>query len=102
MGLIGSPLARRCGAEEETSAYVLCECEALETLRYNYFGYFFLDPEDLRRLSLGQSGTLSKEQGSHELEISSRGTKGPVKKAYMHRDRKGSKQLIILFYYILL
>ena len=30
MGLIDSPLCRRCGAEEETSAQVLCECEAME------------------------------------------------------------------------
>jgi hypothetical protein len=35
----------------------------------------FLDPEDLGSLNLGQSGTLSKEQGSHDLEISLRGTK---------------------------
>jgi len=63
---IDSHLSRRCGAEEETSAHVLCECEALETLRYTYFGYFILDPEDLGSLSLRQSGTLSKEQGSHD------------------------------------
>jgi hypothetical protein len=30
MGLIDSPLCRRDGAEEETSAHVLCECEATE------------------------------------------------------------------------
>jgi ribosomal protein L40E len=33
MGLIDSPLCRRCGAEEETSAHVLRECKALATLR---------------------------------------------------------------------
>ena len=27
MGLIDSPLSRRCGAEDETSAHVLCECQ---------------------------------------------------------------------------
>jgi ribonuclease HI len=31
MGLMDSPLCRKCGAGEETSAHVLCECEALAT-----------------------------------------------------------------------
>jgi len=53
MGMIDSPLGRRCGAEEEISARVLCECEAFATLIYTYLCYFFLDPEDLRSLSLG-------------------------------------------------
>jgi hypothetical protein len=34
MGLVDSPLCRKCGAGEETSAHVLCECEALATLRH--------------------------------------------------------------------
>ena len=33
MGLSVSPLCRRCGAEDETSADILCECEALTSLR---------------------------------------------------------------------
>jgi len=50
----------------------------------------------------GQSGTLLKEQGSPELDIGLKGIKGPpVKMAYVHRDRKGSKPFIILFYSIL-
>ena len=32
MGLSDSPLCRRCGAEDETSALILCECEALAPL----------------------------------------------------------------------
>jgi hypothetical protein len=53
MGLTYSPLFRKCGAGEETSAHVLCECEALATLRHIYLGSFFLDPEDIRGLSMG-------------------------------------------------
>jgi hypothetical protein len=34
MGLIDSPLCRKCGAEDETSAHVLCQCEALASLRH--------------------------------------------------------------------
>jgi hypothetical protein len=52
MGLVDSPLRRKCGAGEETSAHVLCECEALATLRHTYLGSFFLDPENVRDLSL--------------------------------------------------
>ena len=50
-GLIDSPLWRRCGAEEEASSHVSCECEALATLRH--LGSFILDPEDNISLSLG-------------------------------------------------
>ena len=43
MGLTNSPLCRRCGVEEETSAHLLCECEALASLRHVHLGSFFLD-----------------------------------------------------------
>jgi hypothetical protein len=48
-------------------AHVLCECEDLATIRHNYLGHPFLDTEGDRSLRLGQSGTLFKEQGSHDL-----------------------------------
>jgi hypothetical protein len=41
MGLINSPLYRRCGTEEETSAHILFECEALASLRHAHLGSFF-------------------------------------------------------------
>jgi hypothetical protein len=63
MGLTDSPLCRKCGAEEETSAHVLCECEALVTLRHIYLGSFFLDPEDIRRQTLGAVWNLFKRAG---------------------------------------
>jgi hypothetical protein len=47
MGLSDSPLCRRCGAEDETSAHILCECEAFVSLRRVYLGFFFLGPEDI-------------------------------------------------------
>ena len=49
-GLIDSPLCRRCMAEEEPSAHVLCECEALATARHTYLGSLFLDPENVSSL----------------------------------------------------
>jgi hypothetical protein len=53
VGLIDSPLCKRYGAEEETSAHVLFEREAWATLRRTYMGSYLLDPEDDRSLSLG-------------------------------------------------
>jgi len=34
MGLNNKPNCRKCGTEEETSAHILCECEALASLRH--------------------------------------------------------------------
>jgi len=53
MGLTNSPLCRRCGAEDETLAYILCECEGLASLTHVYLASFFLDPEDFMSLSPG-------------------------------------------------
>jgi hypothetical protein len=52
MGLIDVPFAGGGGTQEESSAHVLCEYETLPTLRHAYLGSFFLDPEDVRSLSL--------------------------------------------------
>jgi len=54
-------LCRRDGTEDETSAHILCECEAVAALRHVYLGHYKLEV-------WGPSGTLAKEQGSPELE----------------------------------
>jgi len=43
-------MCRKCGTEEETSVLILCECEALASLRYIYLGSFFLDQDDIKKL----------------------------------------------------
>jgi hypothetical protein len=53
MGLGNNPSCRKCGAEEETSVQILCECKALAFLRHMDLGSFFLDPEDTRVLGVG-------------------------------------------------
>jgi hypothetical protein len=53
MGLCNDPMCRKCGTEEETSVHILCECEALVLLRHAYLGFFFLDPEDISELGVG-------------------------------------------------
>jgi hypothetical protein len=63
MGLSDSPLCRKCGAEEETSPHVLCECEALATHSHTHLGSFFLNPEDIKELSLGAIWTFITRTG---------------------------------------
>jgi len=53
----------RIGTEEETSVHILCECEALASLRYAYLGSFFLDPEDIRVLGMGAIWNFAKGTG---------------------------------------
>jgi len=49
--------------EDETSAHILCECEALASLRHAYLGSFFLEPEDIKSISLGAIWNFSKATG---------------------------------------
>jgi len=48
---------------EETSAHLFCECEALASLRHAYLGSFFLEPEDIKSVSLGAIWNFSKVTG---------------------------------------
>ena len=59
MGLSDSPLCRRGGAEDETSAHILSKCEALSSLRHVYLGSFFLNPEDINTLRTGLLNSLN-------------------------------------------
>jgi hypothetical protein len=52
LGLLDSPLCRGCGVKEETSAQILCECEALASLRHTYLGSF-LELDDIKSTGLG-------------------------------------------------
>jgi len=53
LGLHDSPLCRKCGVGEETSAHILGECEVLASLRHAYLGSFILEPVDIKKLGLG-------------------------------------------------
>jgi hypothetical protein len=63
MGLSDNPTCRKCGTEEETSVHILCECEALASHRHAHLGSFFLDPEDIRKLSRGAIWNFGKGTG---------------------------------------
>ena len=79
MWLITGFLCRSCGAEEETSVHILLECEALVALWDTYLGSFFLDPQDVKSLSLGAVWNVIKGTGLTWLGHLLRGTKGQLK-----------------------
>jgi hypothetical protein len=47
MELSDSPLCRKCAAQDETSAHILCGCEALASFRHVCLGCFFLERENI-------------------------------------------------------
>jgi len=49
--------------EEETSVHILCECEALASLRHTHLGSFFLDPEDIRKIIIEAIWNFGKGTG---------------------------------------
>jgi len=67
MGLGNNPLCRRCEAEEETSAHILCDCEALASLRHTPLGSFSWTQRTSRMSKSGGHLDSIKEQGSHDL-----------------------------------
>jgi hypothetical protein len=62
-GLVNSPICRGCGVMEETSAHVLCECEAWASLRHIHLGSFFLKSEDIKSVGLGAICCFGKAAG---------------------------------------
>ena len=62
-GLGNDPICRKCGTEDETSVHILCECEALASLRYIHLGSFFLDLEDIKKLGVGDIWSFGKGTG---------------------------------------
>jgi len=63
MGLSNNLICRKYGTKEETSVHILCECEALASLRHTYLGSYFLDPENIRKLSTGNIWNFAKGTG---------------------------------------
>jgi len=49
--------------KEETSAHILCECEALASLRHAYLGSFYLELESIKSISLGIIWNFSRVTG---------------------------------------
>jgi hypothetical protein len=41
-----SPVCERCLEKEETVTHVLCECVAINYLRFRHLGHYFMEPND--------------------------------------------------------
>jgi hypothetical protein len=63
MRLMDSPLCRKCGGEDGTSAHILYRCEAVALIRHAYLGSPFLEPEDIKSQTLGSIWHFSKAAG---------------------------------------
>jgi hypothetical protein len=63
MGLIDSPLCRKCGVEDETSVHILCWCEGLASIWHAHLSSFFLEPADIKSENLGSIWCFSKAAG---------------------------------------
>ena len=81
MGLKNSPLCGTYGLEDETSAHIFGEGEALGSLRHVYLCSFFLDLEGINSLSLGAIWNINKGTGLSWTDIRLWGTKGLLNKA---------------------
>jgi len=63
MGLSNNPTCRKCGTEQETSVYILYECEDVVSLRHAHLDSFFLDHEDIINISTGAIWNFGKGRG---------------------------------------
>jgi len=77
IGLCNDPMYRKCGTEEETSVYILCECQALASLRHAFLGFLLFGPGGYKGTRHG--GHLELCQGNRAPIAMYRiwGTEGP-------------------------
>jgi hypothetical protein len=52
--LVNSPECGRCKQASETASHVLCDCEALATLRFRPLGHHFMKPDDSEDISVSK------------------------------------------------
>jgi hypothetical protein len=52
--LVNSPECNRCKQASETASHVLCDCEALATLRFRHLGRHFMKPGEFEDFSVNK------------------------------------------------
>ena len=95
MGLINSPLCRRCGAEDETSVHILCECEALDSLIHAYLGSFVFGPRGYCESKPGGQLELQQKNRAPLIWYQIMGHKGPASRPRRIRIARARTQLLI-------
>jgi hypothetical protein len=46
LGLTYDPICIRCLEEDESATHILCDCEAVDHVRFCRLGQFFMEPSD--------------------------------------------------------
>jgi hypothetical protein len=54
LGLVNSLEYDRCKQASETASHILCDREALATLRFRHLGYHFIKPGDFEDISVNK------------------------------------------------
>jgi len=54
LGLVDNPGCGRCKEAIETPSNVLCNCEAIATLRFRHLGQHFIKPGDFEDISVSR------------------------------------------------
>jgi hypothetical protein len=54
MGLVNSPECDTCKQAAEKTCHVLCEHEALATVRFRHLGHHFMKPGDFEDISVSK------------------------------------------------
>lgn len=67
LGLVDSPGCDRCNQASETVSHVICDCEALATLRCKHLGQHFMKPGHF--LDIFISKILDFVQGAGLLNV---------------------------------
>ena len=102
MGLIDSPLCRFVWQRGKPQLTFCVSVKPGDTQTCLIRFLFFFDPESVRSLRLGTIWNCIKGTGTVWVGHQFKGHRGPVKRAYVRRDQKGSNPFGILFYYIIL
>jgi hypothetical protein len=53
-GLVISPECDRCKQATEMASHILCDCEALATLKYRHLDQYFMKPDDFEGISVSK------------------------------------------------
>jgi hypothetical protein len=67
--MINSAKCDRCKQASETAQHILCDCEALATIRFRHLGRHFMKPGNFVKTSLSVSYCTLFKRGSAEWMI---------------------------------
>lgn len=54
MGLVNNPKCERCKQAPETASHILCDSEAMATLRFRHLVHHLMKPGDLEDISVSK------------------------------------------------